>query len=350
MSDTAKALASITPKKREQIHQSFMNMLGVCQLRTMFRYKLGIRRPPAAFMHVGTAVDASVTKDLQNKIDTGELLKRQDAIDIAASTFEEREKKEPFELDPEEKKEGISKDVAKGEAKDKSVALAGLHYDKAAPVIQPKHVARKFSIKMDDWLRMRAKQLHGDADRETNPDAAKILHAEGAAMNSAARIGMDFAGEIDVVEEIHSVSLENQITSHSSLLVVRDTKTTTKSPSADAAEDSNQLVTYGLACLVLDKKIPNKTVLDYLVRTPKRFDLKHVPRESTCTMDDINVLLFRFARAVHSWHTACKTGSFLPANSDDWHCSERFCGYWDLCPAAKRPKLIQITKEVPSEQ
>lgn len=340
MTDATSALKSITPKKREQIHQSFMNMLGVCQLRTMFRYKLGIRRPPAAFMHVGTAVDASVTADLEHKINTGELLKRSDCIDVAATVFESREEAEPFELDPDEKAEGLTKEKAKGEAKDKSVDLAGLHYDQAAPKIKPKHVARKFSINMDGWLRKRAKQLHADGDGEVNLDAAKILHAEAAAMNSAARVGMDFAGEIDVVEEYES-GVDGGF-SFGTVMNVRDTKTSGKSPTKDAAEDSNQLVTYSLATLVLDNRLPDSVVLDYLVRTPARHDLKHVPRESKVTMDDINILLFRFARAVHSWHVACKTGSFLPANADDWHCSEKFCGYWSMCPAAKRPTLVQI--------
>lgn len=346
MTDAIQALKSITPKKREQIHQSFMSMLGICQLKAMFRYKLGIRRPPMASMHVGTAVDASVTADLGCKIQTGELMKRDDVIDVCATTFESRESAEPFELEPEEKKEGISKEQAKSEAKDKSVALAGLHYDKVAPILKPKHVARRFSINMDGWLRNRGKQLHKDADALADQDAAKILHTEAAAMISASRIGMDFAGEIDVQEEYERDEAMMEPW-NDDILNVRDSKTTTKSPSSEAAEDSNQLVSYSLATLVLDKRLPDKVVLDYLVRTPARHDLKYVPRESTVTMDDINVFLFRFARAIHSWHTACRSGSFLPANPDDWHCSERSCGYWNMCPAAKRPKLVQIASEVP---
>ncbi len=340
MSDVAKQLAALTPKKREQFHISFMNMLNICQLRAMFRYKLGIRRPPAAYLHVGSAVDASVSQDLQSKIDTGELLKRQDVIDIAASTFEAKESAEPFELEPEEKKEGISKEQAKGEAKDKAVSLAGLHYDKAAPVLKPKLVQRKFAINMDQWLRQRAKQLHKAGDEEHDLDAARILHAEARAMNSAARIGIDFAGEIDVLEGYRKDILDE--TYGVETLVVRDTKTSQKSPSADSAEDSNQLVAYSLATLVLDKTLPDEVALDYLVRTPSRHELKYVPRKTTVTMDDVNVFLFRFSRAVHAWHTANKTGAFLPTNSDDWHCSEHFCGFFAQCPAAKRPKLIQI--------
>ncbi|HKM80546.1 MAG TPA: hypothetical protein VJY15_06245, partial [Candidatus Acidoferrum sp.] len=106
MTDATSALKSITPKKREQIHISFMNMLSVCQLRTWFRYGLGIRRPPSAYLHVGTAVDTSVSRDLQNKIDTGELLKRDDAVEIAAETFKSKVDSEPIDLDPDEKREG----------------------------------------------------------------------------------------------------------------------------------------------------------------------------------------------------------------------------------------------------
>jgi hypothetical protein len=344
MTDALKELASITPKRRQQFHQSFLSMLSVCQLRAMFRYQLGIRRPPSAYLHVGSAVDASVTQDLQSKIDTGELLRRQDAIDIAAATFEAKESLDPFEVELSEKKDGISKQAAKAEALDKSVSLAGLHYDKAAPKIQPKYVQRSFAIDMDSWLRKRAKQLHADGDKEPNLDAAKILHAEGAAMNSAARIGTDFAGAIDIIEQYGNDNVSESVDQN--ILVIRDTKTSKRSPSEDSAEDSNQLVSYGLATLVLDKKLPDATVLDYLVRTPKRHDLNYVPRSSTVTMDDINVFLFRFARAIHSWHVACKTGAFLPANTDDWHCSESYCGYWSMCPAAKRPHTVAVSKLV----
>lgn len=354
MTDVLKELASITPKKREQFHQSFIRMLSVCQMQAMFRYELGIRRPPSAYLHVGSAVDASVTSDLQNKIDTGELLKRDDCIGVAEQTFDFKEAQDPFELDPEEKKEGVSKDAAKGEAKDKTVALAGLHYDKVAPIIKPSHVARKFSINMDSWLKHRAKQLHSSGDTEQDSGASKILHAEGAAMNSASRIGIDLAGEIDVQEKYRTAADPSMRVVHIpedmemapgywiDAMTVRDTKTSGKSPSETSAEDSNQLVTYSFATLVLDKKIPDSVTLDYLVRTPARHDLKYVPRSTTVSMDDINVLLFRFSRAVHAWHTAKKTGAFLPANPDDWHCSEKFCGYWNMCPAAKRPKSTSV--------
>jgi len=330
VTDATKALASITPKKREQIHTSFMDVLSRCEMQAMYIYLLGIKRPPRAFLHVGTGVHKSVEVDLQNKISTGELLKRADAIEIAGTTFDLCADKEPIDLEPDEKAENKSVKQVLGESKDKTVALAGLHYDKAAPDLRPKLVEHSFSINMDSWLRTRAKQLHAAGDTETDSGLSKVLHVEAAAMNSAARLGIDLAGKRDIVEDIEGEE------------VVRDTKTSGKSPSKDVADDSDQLSTYSLASLVFNGKLPKGVALDYLVQTPKRHDLKYVPLTSTRSMDDINVLLFRFARAVHSWHTACKTGSFLPARSTDWWCSEKFCAFTDRCPAFKRPKLVQI--------
>src|SRR5215469_1069374 len=126
MSDATKALASITPKVRQQIHQSFMRMVGVCQLQAMYRYKLGIRRPPSAYLHVGTAVDKSIGFNLQHKIDELALAKRGDVIDLAVSVFDERQAKDPIELDPDEKREGKALSDVLGENKDKTVDLAGL--------------------------------------------------------------------------------------------------------------------------------------------------------------------------------------------------------------------------------
>lgn len=350
MSDAAKALASITPKKREQLHISAINMLSECGKRFEFRYVLGIRRPPAVFMHIGTAVDTSITKDLQNKIDTGELLKRDDAIEIAAETFKARQEAEPIELDPDEKKEGIAVADVLGAAKDKTVALAGLHYDEAAPIIQATHVQRKFSIDMDSWLRKRAKALHLAGDEESEPYRAKLLHSEARSLNAASRLGMDVAGEQDIREERIKDGDEWGD------LIIRDTKTSGKSPtkslmdgsgSPGIADDSDQLTTYALASLVLDKKLPDLMVLDYLIYTPKRHDTKYVPTKTVRDMNDINTFLNRFANAVHAY----RTGIFVPAKADYWGCSETYCGYWSMCPYAKRPhstgasSLVQISQE-----
>ena len=66
MTDASKALASITPKIRKQLHQSGAEMLAKCGIAFEFRYILGIRRPPSAFLLVGKSVDKGVTTDLDH--------------------------------------------------------------------------------------------------------------------------------------------------------------------------------------------------------------------------------------------------------------------------------------------
>jgi hypothetical protein len=165
---------------------------------------------------------------------------------------------------------------------------------------------------------------------------------------------MDVAGEQDIREELYSVDTTDHVTRHSHTLVIRDTKTSGKSPtkslmdgsgSPGIADDSDQLTTYALASLVLDKKLPDLMVLDYLIYTPARHDTKYVQTKTVRDMNDVNTFLNRFANAVHAY----RSGVFVPAKADYWGCSEKYCGYWSMCPYAKRPHsvaqpLVQISK------
>lgn len=336
----APPIRKIIPKSklRKQIHVSAINMANDCGQRFLFRYILGIKSPPNAFLLVGKSTDESVTRDLDHKIETGELLKREDVLEISAAKFEEEQKNEPIELDEEEKKEGKLLSDVLGEAKDKAVCLSGLHHDEAAPKIQAVRTRRKFSVDMDAFLRLRAKELHLAAGNAPDKYAAKLLHDQARSLNSAARDGIDFVGEQDIQEKIGD------------LLIIRDTKTSAKSPvpsfldgndKAGTADDSEQLTAYAVASHVIDGKLPDKMVLDYLVRTnAAKPTVKYVPTVTTRSMDDVQVFLNRFTNLIH----AMKTGVFVPANQSWWGCSMRWCGWYDRCPYSKKPKLVQITK------
>lgn len=360
------SIDKITPKakQRRQIHVSGINMANDCGQRFLFRYILGIKSPPNAFLLVGKSTDESVTRDLDHKIETGELLKRDDVLEISAAKFEQEQKNEPIELDQEEKKEGKSLEQVLGDAKDKAVCLSGLHHDEAAPKIQAVRTRRKFSVDMDAFLRSRAKELHLAGEMAPDKYAAKLLHSQAQSLNAAARAGVDFVGEQDV-QEIRRVPTDPNLRNvhipvdmelkdgYTELLIIRDTKTSAKSPipsymdgndKAGTADDSEQLTAYAVASHVVDGKLPDRMVLDYLVRTnAAKPTVKYVPTLTTRSMDDVQVFLNRFANLIH----AMKTGVFVPANQSWWGCSARWCGYFGICPYSKKPKLVQITKEVP---
>lgn len=362
MVDTAKQIASITPKRREQIHISGVNMLEECGKRFEFRYVLGIRRPPGAWILRGNAVHHSVATSLEHKIHKGELPERKEVIGACETEFDRLKAATPIELQPDEKRDGKTLETVLAETRDESLDLSGLHYDEAAPGIRAKIVNRKFSIDMDGWLRRRAKELHASADAEQDRYAAAILRSEARALNAASRAGMDLAGEQDIVEMIStdlqpSGSLELKQSGGPDpvrqRLHIRDTKTSTKSPTKSRmdgsdkngiADDSDQLTTYALASLVFDKKLPDLMVLDYLIRTPARHDLKYIPTKTTRDLTDVNVFLNRFANAVHAY----RRGIFVPAKADWWGCSEQYCGYANMCPYFKRPKQIVVTKDSPT--
>jgi len=350
-------------KQRKQIHVSSINMANDCGQRFFYRYILGIKSPPNAFLLIGKSTDESVTRDLDHKIETGELLRREDVLEISAAKFELEQKNEPIELDEDEKKEGKSLAQVLGEAKDKAVCLSGLHHDEAAPRIQAVRTRRKFSVDMDAFLRLRAKELHQAANAAPDKYAAKLLHDQARSLNAAARDGVDFVGEQDI-QEIQRVPADPALRSMhvppnldlklgwTELLVIRDTKTSAKSPTPSfldgndkpgTADDSEQLTAYAVASHVVDGKLPDRMVLDYLVRTnAAKPTVKYVPTATTRNLDDVQVFLNRFTNLIH----AMKTGVFVPANQSWWGCSARWCGYADRCPYFKKPKLVQIAAEV----
>jgi len=189
-------------------------------------------------------------------------------------------------------------------------------------------------------MRARAKVLHLAGNAAPDKYAANLLHSQARSLNAAAREGVDFVGEQDIQEIVDG------------LLVIRDTKTSAKSPipsfmdgndKAGTADESEQLTAYATACHVIDGKLPDKMVLDYLIRTKAaKPTIKYVPTATTRSMDDVQVFLNRFTNLMH----AMKTGVFVPANQSWWGCSSRWCGFFDRCPFSKKPKLVQITKEV----
>lgn len=308
-----------TKKNRLQIHYSTIDMLNICGIRFEFRYVKGVKIRPNASMLAGTGTDRGVTADLTNKIDKGELLGMSELTDIVSQAVQNESEKEEIELDEEEKSKGIKTVI--GETKDKAVRLIKVHHGSVAPTIKPASVQRKFSIDMDGYLRDRAKQLYEESESATQY-YKKIMKSQARALNALAKRGVDFVGEIDIFEKDGTTT------------AIRDTKTSTKSPTEDAALKSEQLTAYALASNVLDGQLPKYVALDYLV------DLKREPKAVTRTserdMEAIEVFLRRLTNAIHSLHS----GIFIPASPSQWQCSERYCGYHSICDFVQKRKTI----------
>lgn len=167
----------------------------------------------------------------------------------------------------------VDDDPGQDAAVDIAIELAKLHHLKAAPGIEPVALEKKFRLVLD-----------GPYDLVGVPD----------------------------VEEAGTI---------------RDTKTAGKTPSADEADRSLQLTVYHLAAARAGAE--KEVALDYLVKTQKP---KLVQLRSTRGPEDHARLLRRVEIAAQT----IASGVFAPTNADNWWCSDRWCGYWNICEFGSR--------------
>lgn len=270
------------PNAKPQLHISALNMLNRCGTQFEFRYIKNVKRPPGVAIIVGSAVDRAVTLNLSAKKDTEKLLPVAEVLQAARDALS-GEWDKGIALDEDEARLGAK--IVKGEAIDKAVRLSSLHSVEVAPKIEPSHVQWPWTVELKNFP-------------------------------------YDLAGTVDVRES-------KTVTS------IRDTKTTAKSPSKNVADVSDQLTAYAMAVKVIDGEAPKILALDYLVdnKTPvaKTFT-------STRDDDDFSVLLRRVENAAK----VMESGAFTPMPQTDPMCSPKYCGYYDLCIYAKRPKTFQI--------
>ena len=300
---------------RKQIHQSNIEVLSRCGIQFEQIYILHKRRRPKSFLICGKATDKSIGVDLNHKIDRGDLEKESVLTDVAR---DEAMFADYDDLEPEDDEVGKSIETIKGAVADKAVRLVKGHHGVIAPSMEPIKVARRFSINLDKFLRARAKFLHEQAELQDLKHARNVLHTQAAHMNASAIEGIDFVGEQDIVELIG--------TEH---LVIRDTKTSKKTPTDTTAHESSQLTAYSLASHVLDKQIPSAVKLDYLVDL--KGGVKPITLSSTRNLDDIDNYLSRLANAI----ATIRSGMFVPAPDTAWWCDKRYCGFWSECPYAR---------------
>ena len=255
-------------KKKPSLSDSALNMLYKCGQQYYYRYIENRKIPPGVAQVVGRAVHGSVHLDLQRKIDRGELRSSDEVADAARDEINGVWQK-GIRLMDEELKKGAKK--VKGGAVDQAVSLAILHHDELAPIIEPVQVERFFRLELKGYP-------------------------------------MDLVGRIDIEEKDS----------------IRDTKTASKSPQEDEAHISDQLTIYALGRKVTTGVMPKRLYLDHLVKTKTP---KVVTQETERTPAAFN----RIFRLIERGIEVIESGRFVP-NPNGWHCSKRYCGYWDRCP------------------
>ncbi|MBF0342784.1 MAG: PD-(D/E)XK nuclease family protein [Nitrospirae bacterium] len=160
----------------------------------------------------------------------------------------------------------------KAKLKDKGIEIVEVHHTIITPTVQPQLVEEKFKISLGDDF------------------------------------PYDLLGIWDVVD-INNLIIDN--------------KAYSKTPSQDDVDKDLQLTAYALGFRASRQQIEKGLRIDAII---KNKTCKAVQINTTRTNMDCRWLLKSIEQIVQ----AIKGGVFYP-NSNGWHCSQKFCGYWDMC-------------------
>lgn len=244
----------------EYISPSQITMFLRCPSQYYFRYCEGLILPPKSAMTKGKAIHKGQEINYKQKIKTKYDLPLSDVQDAASTEFETVATETEWKPDED-----------KGKVKDEVIALTGLYHKEVAPIVQPEYVEEE-------------------------------VYVEIPAVN------IKIKGFIDLVQTGD---------------ILRDTKSSKRSPAEDEAQKSLQLRLYSLAFRMLTGRKETCSYLDYLVNTKEP---KQISRKAVFTDDDISY----FVGLIIQMKKAISLGVFVP-NPNNFMCSKDHCGYFDLC-------------------
>lgn len=240
-----------------------------CGQQWYFAYVAGMKAPPSLRAIRGIAAHAAVEVDMRQKIDTYEDLPVQDMLDAFDTSWSAEAVGAPDKDDNE----------TAGQIKDKGYDLIRLYREKVAPKIQPILVEEPIQFQIN---------------------------------------GQVWSGQIDVAER--AILGKEPRTK----LVVRDTKTTKRSPMKDAYMLA--MTGYALSQRQKTGEVEGDIVLDYLVAT-KEPQYKEIRYGGPVSDDQIR----KFANIVGNVGESIKAGRFAPNGLVSGACS--WCGFKPVCPA-----------------
>lgn len=247
-----------------------------CGQQWFFAYVAAVKAPPSLRAIRGIAAHAAVEVDMRQKIQTKVDIPVADMLDAYDSSWNE-ESRDGF---------SVSSDEKPGVVKDKGYELVRLYHQEVAPKIQPTLVEEPIQFTIN---------------------------------------GQAYSGQIDIAEMVEMDTLWGPPEER---LVIRDTKTTGRTP----AEDAYLLNMTGYAIAQRQKTglIEADTVLDYLValKEPK---YKEIRMGGPVTDEQIS----RFAVTVGSVADSIQASRFVPNGLVNGACG--WCGYRDICPAYQNP-------------
>ena len=255
----------------DYVSPSQFNMWCRCPAQYEFRYARGLKVPPGIAARTGTAVHEPAEATARHKIARGEDLPVDYLVDMAATVYDEKVGEGVFipRCDAATPQE---QRVLLGKGKDAAARLTRLYRLEAAPVLKP-------------------------------------MQTEDSIMVPVEGLEVPILCRLDLIEED----------------ILDDLKTSSRSWSQADADSSAQLTLYELAFRHRYQKRPRIRVLNLV-------DLAAGPTLNVLLTSRIPQQTQRVIGRLQAMLKSIKAGLFPPAPVDAWVCSEKWCGYWRICP------------------
>lgn len=275
--------------KKPALHHSMLATLSKCGMQVYYRWVEGIKIPPSFALHVGSAVHRAAELDLRRKMETGAQAHLVEVIERARDSLGAAVEGDGVLLSPEEKTVGIKALVA--EAQDEAASLARLHHGELTPILAPVAVEKKMRLELVGFP-------------------------------------FDLEGTVDVQE----------------VGAIWDLKTSSRAPGVNDAEGHPQLETYAM---MLDRHGEKADSIGLNTLVKSKSGKPKLARVSAPAPKVYDHVLKRIEAAAHT----IQAGAFYPADPtgpSGWVCTEKFCGYWNICPFG-RARRVSVSMSTEGE-
>lgn len=269
---------------RLHVSVSELRSMQTCGQKWYYDYELRRKMPGTPQAVRGKAVHMVARDALAAKRDGWTPMTEENAADAAAAAFEASVAGEGVRFTNRDTREG--RDKVLGAEKDTAVRAAQLHVRAVVPRITPVLL---------------------EADVTTEAPLAELG-------------GKHLRGRIDVVDGVKFG--RHRWTS----FVVRDLKTSARTPPAAAIEGDQQLSVYALLYKMLTGTLPALVAKDTLVMKKEPEVVTHTATREEPQLEATLEALARVERI--------RMAGIIPppAQPDSWVCSQKWCGHTDYCP------------------
>ena len=247
------------------ISASRVNTYNRCGMQYYFRYVERLIKPPSAALTLGASFHETTATNYRQKIETHADLPLPDVLEVFAAEMDQRIPETDWQ------------DADPGQTKDSGIQLVEKYYNVVAVPTQPLEVEQKFelSFKNRDYL---------------------------------------FVGIVDLIDAKR---------------IIRETKTTSRTPSSPRDEHVLQSVAYATGYRAKTKQKEAGIQIDYAVRS----FFKAEPMIVSFTVEAAKEQIMFFLGLMDRTVRGIEQEVWIPRR-DSFLCSRRWCGYWNECEKA----------------